>query len=96
MSKLRAYPGTYLVEKIIEETPVNLGNAKSKHVIHGKIIDVGAERFNDAGGLMKPFCKKGQTLFFINYGSDEKYEEFDFEGKTYFAVIFNDSRCYIE
>ncbi len=96
MSKLKAYAGCYLLEKIEETNPVNLGNAKSKHVIHGRIIDVGAERVNDAGGLMKPYCKVGQTLFFINYGSDEKYEEFEWEGKTYYSVIFNDSRSYIE
>lgn len=93
---LKAYPGTYLLEKIKETTSVNLGNAKSKHVIYGRIIDVGKPRFHDAGGMLEPFCKAGDILFFINYGSDEKYEEFEWEGKTYFSVIFNDSRAYIE
>jgi co-chaperonin GroES (HSP10) len=96
MSKLKAYAGCYLLEKIKEETTVNLGNAKSKHVIYGKIIDVGQPRIHDSGGKLEPFCKVGQTLFFINYGAEEKYEEFDWEGKTYMSVIFNDSRAYLE
>src|SRR5579864_2203739 len=94
--KLKAYPGTYLLEKIKEPQKVNLGTPKSKHVIYGRIIDVGQSRIHDSGGKLEPFCKVGTILFFINYGSDEKYEEFEWEGKTYISVIFNDSRAFIE
>lgn len=93
---LHAYPGTYLLEKIKEPKTINLGNTHVRHIIHGVVVDVGAERVNDAGGLMKPYCKVGDTVFFINYGSEEKYEEFEWEGKTYMSVIHNDCRCYIE
>jgi len=93
---LKAYPGTYLAEKIKEPTSVNLGKTQSRHVIHGRIVDVGQERVNDAGGLMKPFLEVGDIVFFINYGSEEKYEEFEWDGKTYYSIVINDSRAYIK
>ncbi len=94
--QLHAYPGTYLLEKIKETTSLNLGKTLSRHIIHGVIIDVGKTRTHDAGGKLEPFCEVGDTIFFINYGAEEKYEEFEWEGKTYYSVIFNDARAFIK
>lgn len=96
MSQLIAYPGTYLLLKSKAPLTVNLGNIHPHHIIHGVVVDVGKPRIHDSGGKLEPFCEVGDTVFFINYGSEEKYEEFEWEGKTYYSVIMNDARAFIK
>ena len=92
---LKAYPGTYLVQKLEKKSSVNLGSSQVKHILFGKIVDVGAPRVHDSGGKLEPFLKAGTVIGFLNYGSD-KFDEFDWEGKTYYSVIFNDARVFVE
>ena len=72
---LHAYPGCYLVEKVKEKSSVNLGTSQVKHILFGKIVDVGEPRTHDSGGKLEPFLKAGTLIGFINYGSD-KFDEF--------------------
>lgn len=91
---LKAAPGIYLVEPFKEKNKLNLGTPKERKILKGIIVDVGENRDHDQGGKLISTLKAGTTIFFLNYA--EHYDEFEEEGKTYYAVLFNDARAYIE
>jgi len=91
---ITASPGIYLVERIEDDSQINVGKSKDKKILMGKVVSVGENREHDDGGKMVSVYKVGDIIWFFSYvdGADE----FEYERKKYHCVIFHDARAKLE
>ncbi|HEX9059118.1 MAG TPA: hypothetical protein VF941_02970 [Clostridia bacterium] len=92
--KITAAPGIYLIKRIEENNPINVGASKNRNILFGEIIAVGENRTHDQGGKLEATYKVGDKIWFLSIldGADV----FRYERKDYYTVLFNDARAKLD